>query len=429
MLESIFVNNFKSLERVDLQLKRINVFIGPNGAGKSSVAQALLVFKQSLRAEREVRLNGDYIKLGGFKDVLYSKSTVPEIVMGISGRAEHRRFAYNIVFDETGLIAHEAEIKGDYTLHGAWARERELMQQKPEPSRIVDNSDPTVVVSLGCFPSIGEPFRSTGGSQGGNVDSPRVFQRLQRSLDSFLTVIGRSLGRVYLVPGIRGIDKFQVELQDSVHESFQTAEGASKQASYLASVTGYDPDILDKVSEWLKFFDEKDSRIRHRNIPRTDQNQTRGIALEVVRPHATINIINEGLRLNQLVFPLAVLAKSPRDSLIAIEEPEIHLHPRFQSRFMDLLADVSRIQEKQLLLTTHSEHVLFRFLTQIARRQLSKEDLAVYYFNREGLATKAKKLEVTDDGQIKGGMPGFFEEELEQFREYIDALAGTKNEA
>ena len=41
MIERIVVNNCKSIERMDIQLGRLNVLIGANGSGKSNVLEAI----------------------------------------------------------------------------------------------------------------------------------------------------------------------------------------------------------------------------------------------------------------------------------------------------------------------------------------------------------------------------------------------------
>ena len=41
MLESVIVESFKSLEKVELHLGSVNVFIGANGSGKSNLLEAV----------------------------------------------------------------------------------------------------------------------------------------------------------------------------------------------------------------------------------------------------------------------------------------------------------------------------------------------------------------------------------------------------
>ncbi len=71
-----------------------------------------------------------------------------------------------------------------------------------------------------------------------------------------------------------------------------------------------------------------------------------------------------------------------------------------------------------MILSTHSEHFLYGLLDCIKNREvdLSLDDVAIYYFsyNRNELKTEYKALEIDKDGRVKGGLPGFFEEDIKE---------------
>jgi len=92
-----------------------------------------------------------------------------------------------------------------------------------------------------------------------------------------------------------------------------------------------------------------------------------------------------------------------KDAVLCIEEPEIHLHPKAQASLCDAFVEVVRRLGTQLVLTTHSEHILIGLLTAVATGQLKPEELAVYEFSRDGESAVAERLDVTPQGQIKGG--------------------------
>jgi len=112
-----------------------------------------------------------------------------------------------------------------------------------------------------------------------------------------------------------------------------------------------------------------------------------------------------------------------KDALIMIEEPEISLHPKAQAALVDIMLEILE-EGKQLLFTTHSEHILFRLLTHIAAGRLRKDDLEIYYFEKpDGVTAKASRLEVDDKGRVKGGLRGFFEHDVEELSEYLKVLS------
>lgn len=134
------------------------------------------------------------------------------------------------------------------------------------------------------------------------------------------------------------------------------------------------------------------------------------------------NLVNEGFGANQLMVLLAQMVVAPEGSLLGIEEPEIHLHPRAQAMLAEIFAELATREGKQILLTTHNEHILIGLLTQVAEGKLKPEDLAVYYFDKEGPAAKATKLAVDEKGGLKGGLRGFFEADIEQAERRLQAL-------
>ena len=76
-----------------------------------------------------------------------------------------------------------------------------------------------------------------------------------------------------------------------------------------------------------------------------------------------------------------------------------------------------------MIITTHSEHVVGRFLTLVAEGSLSADDLAIYSFEKDKSgACSASEIEVTDRGQVSGGLKSFFETDLDEMRRYVDAL-------
>jgi len=136
-----------------------------------------------------------------------------------------------------------------------------------------------------------------------------------------------------------------------------------------------------------------------------------------------INLINEGFGTNQLVHLFAQIAKSPVPSVVGIEEPEVHLHPKAQSELAKVLSEIAKEENKKLVLTTHSEHILYRLLIEIAKGNLKREDLAIYHFRlSEGGVTSVERLMPDEKGRLDKGIPDFLEKDLEEFKDFLEAL-------
>ena len=105
----------------------------------------------------------------------------------------------------------------------------------------------------------------------------------------------------------------------------------------------------------------------------------------------------------QLLLTLAII---PIQSVLAIEEPKIHLHPKAQKNLCDILIDTGKTYDKQLILSTHSEHVLFKFVEAVRNKTLKRDELAIYYFEEKGKAPY--RVEQDECGDIYDWGRNFF---------------------
>ena len=106
-----------------------------------------------------------------------------------------------------------------------------------------------------------------------------------------------------------------------------------------------------------------------------------------------------------------------------IEEPEIHLHPKAQAELAEVLAETAKAEDKQIIMTTHSEYVAGRLLTLVAEGKLTTDDLAIYSFLKDEKGEcSATEIEITERGQTKGGLTSFDEATRDEMRRYADGL-------
>lgn len=127
-----------------------------------------------------------------------------------------------------------------------------------------------------------------------------------------------------------------------------------------------------------------------------------------------------GIGISQ-VLPVIVCCIDSRYGIIAIEQPELHIHPAFQVALGDLFISQSQVNESVFLLETHSEHLLLRLLRRIRETKddelppgvspLEPAQLSVNYIEQTEDGLRIRQLLVSRDGDSLGEWPnGFFEE-------------------
>lgn len=106
----------------------------------------------------------------------------------------------------------------------------------------------------------------------------------------------------------------------------------------------------------------------------------------------------------------------PPARLISIEQPELHLHPRLQSKLADLFVEAIKASkeagiETRLVIETHSEHIINRIGLRIGKGDIAKEDVSLVIFDKESLvsASRVRSTTYDDDGLINDWPYGFFD--------------------
>ncbi len=119
-----------------------------------------------------------------------------------------------------------------------------------------------------------------------------------------------------------------------------------------------------------------------------------------------------GIGISQ-VLPVLVLAYASKGKILAMEQPEIHLHPALQAELGDVFIEGALGDRgNTFILETHSEHLILRLLRRIREGKLKKEDLGVLFVEPlPDRGSRVVELRVDEDGDFIDSWPGgFFEE-------------------
>ncbi|HUX87102.1 MAG TPA: DUF3696 domain-containing protein [Chloroflexota bacterium] len=131
-----------------------------------------------------------------------------------------------------------------------------------------------------------------------------------------------------------------------------------------------------------------------------------------------------GIGISQ-VIPVLVTALAGAGVLSAIEQPELHLHPKLQAELGDLFIDSAISRGQRFLIETHSEHLILRLLRRIRETHdgelppghsgLTPEQVSVVYIEKVEDDVRAYPLRIDETGEFLDRWPkGFFEERAEE---------------
>jgi len=360
MLRNIELKRFKCFAAQRIGLAPTTVLTGLNGMGKSSVIQALLLLRQSAQSgalfatHGGLMLNGDLVRLGTGGEVLYGGAEEDTICIGIES--------------PLGTSAWEF--------------------QAPT------NAD--------LLPRISGPESTPGdalfGSNCHYLGAERVGPRVVHQLSS------------------SHIDRRDLGADGSFTVAFLDAYGDRQVPVPLHHASSPSGTLLSQVSTWMGEISPgvrlETQALREISLARLSFSfVTGGVVSRPFRPTS----VGFGLSYT-LPVVVALLAATP-GSLIMVENPEAHLHPRGQMA-MGALISRAGAAGVQVIVETHSDHVLNGVRIAVKEKRTAPENVAFHYFERttetrggeERVVHVVNSPRIDADGRLNVWPEGFFDQ-------------------
>jgi len=108
-----------------------------------------------------------------------------------------------------------------------------------------------------------------------------------------------------------------------------------------------------------------------------------------------------GFGVSQVLPVVTLLLYAPEGSTVILEQPEIHLHPLAQAGLADVIIYAATYRRLQVILESHSEHLLLRLQRRIAEGQLKADDVKLYFCDVHSGGSTLTPLRIDLFGQIE----------------------------
>ena len=132
-------------------------------------------------------------------------------------------------------------------------------------------------------------------------------------------------------------------------------------------------------------------------------------------------LIDLGFGISQ-VLPIVFAACVKRDTLILLEQPELHLHPSLQSKLTEVLFD-SCDRGNQFIVESHSVNMIERVRRRIREGNIDHNTVGIVYVGKDDNGAYAQSIEFDKKGGFTEPWPdkdGFFgDREKERYSGYF----------
>ncbi|MDR2844325.1 MAG: DUF3696 domain-containing protein [Candidatus Symbiothrix sp.] len=364
MIRSFELNNFKSHKDTQLDFSNLTVLCGANSSGKSSVIQALLLLRESFFNKSQfdyLDLKSNPVTIGTAKDALYQFSAKDEIKFKIE--TTHQKMIFDFAIKEP----------------------TKTLIPKSSHSFDVDQLEKEPLFDKNC------QFISAArlGPQGTYLKDDVVVDVYNQ------------------ISVTEGQAEYFIHFLQRHKDDEVLPELCSKHVEFtdlFSQVTAWEREISSGVNIIVKDIGILGYELKYQfntKEGKTDEFSAKNVGF--------------GLSCAMPVI-VAILSSRPNESILFIENPEAHLHPRGQAKLAELICLAAQAGV-QIVIETHSDHIINGILVQCKKFEeqkggISKNNISVHYLNmdEEKHCSVAERVNIEDNGRIIYPPKGFFDQ-------------------
>jgi hypothetical protein len=383
MITRLRAQNFKSWKDTgDLRIAPLTGLFGTNSSGKTSILQALLALKQSADFPDPGRVLylGDersLVDLGTFSDVIHGHDTDLPLKFSLSWRDFKKDGRLDVALNEISNHLHLSEFActlGDEVLS---------VKEGPQGFSFTRNNMPPEAETA-----------SPWGFHSSSLSDPTFSLRLCLEQVNYLEPLRQRPRRAPYVWS--GSTPFGVG-----------PNGSEFAQALLSTLSGQR--TVQAVAGALKRMNLIDN---FRIEPVAPNRRDYEIRVKKTSSSAEVLLPDVGFGVSQVLPVLVLCYYADEGSTLIIEQPELHLHPAAQSELADVLIDVVKKRRMQIIVESHSEHLLRRLQRRIAEEEFKAGDAALYFCEIDNGTSKITPLEINDEGFIENWPKDFFGDEM-----------------
>lgn len=469
MITRLRLTNFKAWRELEVRFATVTGVFGANSSGKSSLIQFLLLLKQTRDAtDRRVVLDfggpESPANLGTFADVVHGRDTAADISWELAWalREPLRIPARSADRQPVDFTGREMETGCTVGLSGAGKpptlSTRNLGYRIGGHSFVCESASGTGnehAYELKVHPDHDFRLRRIQGRRPSRSSSPvkaHVFPaRLKRSYQNadFLGDLELSyedlMDRIYYLGPLRVFPQRQYywngaspadvgprgeRAMDAVLAA--TARGAKRQLKPRA----HNLPFQNVIAHWLKELGLIDRFSMSEIGAGSNLYQAR---MAANASDAATTLSDVGIGVSQVLPVLVLLYYVPEGSVVLLEQPETRLHPAVQSRLADFFLCVAKQRKLQIVVESHSQHMLQRLQRRVAEGEvgvpgmgstfpfeITSNDVRLYCASVSRGAGRLEDLRLNRWGEIESWPDGFFGDEMEEIAAITSAAIRRK---
>ncbi len=427
MLSKIKIGNFKSIKDLELKLAPLTILVGPNSSGKSTVLESIAILAQTPKLPERIARSlygsleyGEFTRYPSTSDfpifdfVAHKKDRSKIITFEIHiPDVEHHDIGYMYAYMpkdgevRQAVFANEEKlVEVGYLKVGEATMRREFLYPEEFKKSLRPTENPEYMLDPTCFKY--DSKQEITGQEREQIEVKSV------EAQEIVKKINTMVRDIYFISAIRGEVRPLVEIGVGELRLGTHGEGLIEILSLIFRRPGYE-NIARKIIIWASKFGMDEIKAGWWG----GQNLSSDYIDPELQTRLNLALASQGSR--QILTIITQLFWSKPGSVIMIEEPEISLHIEAQLELPKMFSEAIK-EGKQIIVTTHSEHLILALKPLIVNGELKPEDVAIWHFEKTEEGTKADKMKLTDKGIVEGWIPSYVKAEEEILKEWFNTL-------
>lgn len=369
----------------NLEIKPVTILVGKNSSGKSSITKLIPVLSKSVSGSLKkaiILLESDGVSLGtSYQSLCHNGNSI--------GLSFTLTFGNNVELQITLIATPKDEIQiQKYVVFNGDAKNELILGKDRQNYECIQTGKS--YTSSGFSGFIHKEFLSDCG----------VDDSFEMNVD-YIGPFRCTPERTHYYTG--------AELSDNV--------GPKGENAYQLLCS--DDSLVAKVSEW---FEKNFAGCKLRVVPAGSEKGT--YLIQMNKPDNGsywVNVADEGMGMGQILPIVVRCIHSVKDSIVVVEQPELHLHPAAHEGVAKLFATTSKLNGQRYIVETHSENILLGLRDAVVDKEIdfSSDDVVIYFVDEDEDGAYLKKIMIDTDGMLSSWPEGVFNESYEILNKII----------
>jgi len=424
----LFVDNFRGFTKTLLPIRDVNFFVGENSTGKTSILDVIKLLDTPL-FWFDQRFNSDEVKLGNYKDIVSVDSSDRSYfrIGWLDTEPQGKKANEDSGTIEASLITFREEegipIISNYTtivegrqlnvIFGA-----NTLKYKDEDLReISDDNDSIMNMFLswaGSHQEIGKGYKTlkvpSERRQALIVISSILYEEKRKHPKTiaagFEFFVRRPFQEVVWLAPIRTrpqrtYDTYRLDFSpEGEHTPYLIKKCLTKRTKEQRK-------LADGFMRFIEKFGRDSGLFKSIAVKDYDPRSTTSpFELDIILSNQALSIDNVGYGVSQSLPLIVEIFARTKDTWFAIQQPEVHLHPRAQAALGAVMFELAIAENKKFIVETHSDYTIDGFRLNYRGKDIPKKpDSQIVFFERTQEGNILHEIKILDNGEISDTQP------------------------